>query len=107
MEAGDERWFWHVLALALGKTVGELQRDMSHREFESWKEFYRLRPFDDLHRYHRPAAVVAHSMGGGGEIGKTIDLLVNESKTIAELEQAMEGEFSEADKATMRALSGA
>ena len=107
MEPGGDLWFWHVLALALGKTVGELQRDMSNREFESWKKFYQFRPFDDLHRYHRPAAVVAHAMGRGGEMGTTIDLLVNESKTIAELEKAMEGEFSEADKATMRAFSGA
>jgi len=106
MEPGGELWFWHVLALALGKTVGELQKTMLQKEFESWKRFYQIRPFDDLHRYHRPAAVVAHSMGGGGDIGRTIDMLVNESKTVAELEEAMEGEFSEADKATMKALNG-
>lgn len=106
MQAGSDLWFWHVLALALGKTVGELQRDMTRREFESWKRFYALRPFDDTHRYHRPAAVIAHSMGGGGDIGKTIDLLVNESKTMAELSKSLEDGFSEADKATMAALSG-
>lgn len=54
VEAGDERWFWHVLALALGKTI---------------------------------------------------DMLVNGSKTMAEMERAMEGELSEVDKATIRALS--
>ena len=106
MKAGSELWFWHVLALALGKTVGELQRTMTHREFESWKRFYALRPFDDKHRYHRPAAVVAHSMGGGGDIGRTIDMLVNESKTMKALAQALDGEFSDADKETMKALMG-
>lgn len=30
----------------------------------SWRAFYRLFPFDDLHRFHRPAALVASSMGG-------------------------------------------
>lgn len=28
---------------------------------EGWREFYLLYPFDDLHRYHRPAALVASS----------------------------------------------
>lgn len=106
MQAGGDRWFWHVLALALGKTVGELQRDMTNREFESWKEFYRMRPFDDKHRYHRPAAVIAHAMGGSKEIERTIDMLVNEDKRVAELEKEIDGEFSEADKATIKALMG-
>ncbi|NYT25398.1 hypothetical protein H0A73_17495 [Alcaligenaceae bacterium] len=105
MKAGSEIWFLHVLALALGKTVGEIQ-GMTHRELESWKKFYQLRPFDDVHRYHRPAAVIAHSMGGGGDIGRTIDMLINARETIAELEKALDGEFSEADKATIKALMG-
>ena len=105
MEPGGDLWFWHVLALALGKTVGELQATMSHRELLSWKEFYRMRPFDDLHRYHRPAAVVASSLGGSKDIGKTIDLLVNDRQTIAQLEKAMSsGRFSDADMATFAAL---
>jgi len=28
-------------------------------EFQRWREFYTLFPFDDLHRYHRPAALIA------------------------------------------------
>jgi len=28
-------------------------------ELQGWREFYRLYPFDDYHRYHRPAALVA------------------------------------------------
>ncbi|MDD2728325.1 hypothetical protein [Malikia sp.] len=53
-----------MLALALGKTVGELKRTMTQREFRDWIAFYRANPFDDLHRYHRPAALVAQSMSG-------------------------------------------
>lgn len=106
MKVGSELWFWHTLALALGKTVGELQRTMLQKEFESWKEFYALRPFDDLHRFHRPAAVVAHSMGGGKDIGRTIDMLVNERKAMAKISKEMEQGYSEADQATIRALMG-
>ncbi len=32
---------------------------MTHVEFLRWHEFYRLHPFDDRHRYYRPAALLA------------------------------------------------
>jgi hypothetical protein len=51
----------------LGRTVAELQATMCSAEFISWAEFYRQCPFDDFHRFHRPAALVAGSLGGGGE----------------------------------------
>ncbi len=38
---------------------------MSQSEYLSWVDFYRSYPFDDFHRYHRPAALVSHSMSGG------------------------------------------
>lgn len=37
---------------------------MTLPEYLSWIEFYKLYPFDDFHRYHRPAALVAQSLGG-------------------------------------------
>lgn len=37
---------------------------MSEPEAKSWVEFYRLFPFDDLHRYHRPAALIRSGMAG-------------------------------------------
>lgn len=37
---------------------------MTQAELLSWVAFYRLFPFDDLHRFHRPAALVGASMGG-------------------------------------------
>jgi len=38
---------------------------MTQREFADWMTFYRAYPFDDFHRHHRPAALVAQSMAGG------------------------------------------
>jgi hypothetical protein len=38
---------------------------MTQAEFMRWAEFYRAQPFDDFHRFHRPAALVAGSFGGG------------------------------------------
>jgi hypothetical protein len=37
---------------------------MTADEFNSWVEFYKLFPFDDLHRYYRPAALVRSGMAG-------------------------------------------
>lgn len=33
-------------------------------ELDDWREYYRLYPFDDHHRYHRPAALIASNVGG-------------------------------------------
>lgn len=64
MKAGGEDEFWHKLALALGgRTIAEWQAVMSHSEFQCWMEFARHNPFDDLHRYHRPASLLAASKG--------------------------------------------
>jgi hypothetical protein len=38
---------------------------MTQAEFQRWIQFYREQPFDDFHRYHRPAALVSVSMAGG------------------------------------------
>jgi hypothetical protein len=38
---------------------------MSQSEFQRWIQFYREQPFDDFHRYHRPAALVSVSLAGG------------------------------------------
>jgi hypothetical protein len=63
-----------VLALALGGcTVAELQRRMLPGEFHAWVEFYRMWPFDDRHRFHRPAALIAGAMVG--DVGKRLDWL--------------------------------
>lgn len=41
----------------MGKFVHEIDA-MPSNEFEAWREFYQLYPFDDFHRYHRPAALL-------------------------------------------------
>lgn len=43
---------------------------MSEDEFGDWLDFYALYPFDDFHRFYRPAAVVAGAMSGDS---KTFD----------------------------------
>lgn len=48
---------------------------MTHAEFVSWQLYYEEAPFDDHHRYHRPAVLVAQSMGGGDAKAK-LDFLV-------------------------------
>jgi hypothetical protein len=67
---------------------------MTQREFRDWISFYRAHPFDDLHRYHRPAALVAQ-MTGGGEIQDKIDWLHPPT---------WQEEFNSADVQTLRAL---
>jgi hypothetical protein len=67
---------------------------MTQPEYLAWIEFYRLYPFDDMHRFHRPAALVANSMSGAG-VDKLLEWLAPDPT----LEK-----FSEADRATMRAL---
>ena len=47
---------------------------MTQAEYRNWIAFYRNHPFDDLHRYHRPAALVSVSMGGG-DVKERIDWL--------------------------------
>lgn len=72
----------------------ELQATMLHAEFQAWGEFYRLYPFDDMHRYHRPAALVSVSMGGG-EVQERLDWLQPPSWA---------SDYSSADIRTLRAF---
>jgi hypothetical protein len=46
---------------------------MSQVEFLSWAEFYRNEPFDDYHRFIRPAALI--SARGGGDVSALLDWL--------------------------------
>lgn len=66
---------------------------MSQLEFETWIEFYKLNPFDDLHRFHRPAALIA-AMMSDGEVQKRLDWLQPDRGP----------EMSDADMATLRAF---
>lgn len=59
---------------------------MTRPEFLAWIEFYRLFPFDDLHRFHRPAALVSQSFSGG-DIQSRLDWLQPDARN-ADLEDA-------------------
>jgi hypothetical protein len=37
---------------------------MTRTEFLAWVAFYELHPFDDFHRFYRPAAMTAAALGG-------------------------------------------
>ncbi len=82
-----------MLALALGgRTVSELKAAMTQVEFDRWRHFYVQQPFDDLHRFHRPAALVATSFGG--ELKSRLDFLTRPIQTAEE----------DADDVTLRAF---
>lgn len=49
---------WQALALRMGSPIEELQRRMSHREFEYWCAVYRKRPFDDERCYDLGPALI-------------------------------------------------
>ena len=74
---------------------------MSHQEFLAWREFYRRWPFDDLHRFHRPAALVATCFGGG-DIDKKLDWL--QPPSVSDTEKAQQGQYSDADLVTLQAF---
>ena len=67
---------------------------MPQAEFVAWLDFYRLYPFDDFHRFHRPAALIAQSLGGG-QIQERLDWLQPDRAN---------DEMTDADMNTLRAL---
>lgn len=73
-------------------------------EFEAWREFYRLYPFDDEHRFLRPAAVVAAAgrQNPNAAFQAWMKFLQPDPPTPEELS----GYFSEADLRTISALGG-
>lgn len=67
---------------------------MTQAEFSRWVEFYKLHPFDDHHRFHRPASLIA-SRFGGGETQPLLDWLSPDPAT---------ADMSDSDVKTIRAL---
>lgn len=67
---------------------------MPKPEVLAWIEFYRLYPFDDFHRFHRPAALVSQSLGGG-EIQPRLDWLQPDVRN---------ADLGDADLRTLRAF---
>ena len=80
--------------------MGELKQVMTQVEFERWQAFYMRHPFDDHHRYHRPAVLVAQSMAGG-DVKQKFEFLTPPVETVEEV-----GGLSSADVKTIIALGG-
>ena len=70
---------------------------MAYTEFQQWFAFYQTSPFDELHRYHRPAALISRSMAGG-DINQMIEWLH------PDYSEHGNTEYSEADLKTFKAL---
>lgn len=78
---------------------------MTKQEFRSWEQFYDESPFDDLHRYHRPAAMLAQ-VQIGGDFSSRLDWLVGGRDQRQGRDQSphLSDQFSEADLRTFAAL---
>lgn len=72
---------------------------MSRAEFHRWQAYYSLFPFDDLHRFYRPAVVIAGAMSGDQEVMRERLLFLQPDPKLAHL--------SEADRRTFGAFPGA
>lgn len=70
---------------------------MTQVEFERWFDFYQMHPFDDLHRFHRPAALIARSMAGS-DIDQMLEWLHPQYNS------EKDSEYSDADLNTFKAL---
>jgi len=69
---------------------------MSKTEFDEWANFYQSFPFDDKHRYHRPAALIAKV----SSTAKIDDLIAWLQPSYA----ANQDNFDEADMRTLAAF---
>lgn len=67
---------------------------MPQAEFNAWLEFYRLYPFDDFHRFYRPAALITRG-ANGGDMKPFLDWLQPDPRNAG---------MNEADMNTMRAF---
>jgi len=76
---------------------------MSERELRSWQRFYEESPFDDMHRYHRPAALLAQ-VQVGGDFAARLDWLADGIDLRQAQDASMAGQFSEAELRTFAAL---
>lgn len=72
---------------------------MPKREIEAWREFYQLYPFDDFHRFHRPAALIASSHPGTTAM---TDLITRRLEWLAP--KPLVPDFNDADQRTLAAF---
>lgn len=87
---------------------------LSPAEVVRWQRYAERWPYDDMHRYHRPAALVSAMMstGDAGTVTQLVDrrmewLRDSRVMQVEAMPAAFAGgghEYSEADRATMRAF---
>jgi len=71
---------------------------MTADEFQSWLQFFAIYPFDDLSRYHRPAALVSASMSGGSDaFAERLSILSPDPAT---------SDLSDVDQSILKAVGG-
>ena len=80
----------------MGRTVGELERSLTEEEFREWMDFFTLYPFDDFHRFHRPAALVSIGLAGG-DVADRLEWLQPDPLT---------ADMSDVDRSIIKAFSG-
>lgn len=70
---------------------------MTRVEFKAWRDFYKLWPFDDFHRFHRPAALIASSLGGG-------DIVKQMAWLQPDVQAVDDSQMTDADRNTLSAF---
>lgn len=76
---------------------------MTVPEFHAWVAFYKQNPFDDYHRFYRPAALISNSMSGR-EFDDSLAWLEKRPSVLAAVDIGAADRFSAADIATIQAL---
>jgi len=74
---------------------------MSREEFDRWIEYFGRHPFDDRHRYHRPAILAGDLLREGVNVNVLLDWLQDDQATPPEPKVATP---EEADANTLRAF---
>lgn len=88
------------MALALGQTVGQLKQTLTNKEYLDWVAYYKSYPFDDFHRFHRPAALLV-SRGKNEQLDAALKFLDINSVLPGEINM---DEMSEADMSIIQNL---
>lgn len=78
---------------------------MRRDEFLMWIAFYKLYPFDDRHRYHRPAALVSLSAASAfGPSKMTFEERLEFLHPSKQVQASNDQQYSEADLNTLAAF---
>jgi len=86
-----------------GRSIEEWKATIKPSEFQGWLQFFLRHPFDDYHRYARPAALVGHLASASNPFsGAAPTSLVELLQWLAP--DASSDEMTDADMNTIRAM---